>query len=80
MNVQSVLATKWFHTALLFGLVAVSLYGADIHPMLGQFAALGPVVAWLLGLLYERAIILQAELVDREQLREVERGSGSMWS
>lgn len=41
--------------------------------------ATGFLVAWMLGQRYERAIIVDAGIADRNEILEVERRSANMW-
>jgi len=68
---------RWLHSLLLglFG-VAVVLTYRDTLAVGPVFAvASGPIFAWLLGRLHERAIVIGAGLADEDELREARRES-----
>lgn len=73
MTIRSWLSRKWLHTVVLILLVAIILFGRGIVPQLEFVAAVGLIVAWLMGVSYERSIILEADLVDEDDLKQVER-------
>lgn len=79
MNIDRLFAIKWFHTVVLIVLVAIIMYGSGIVPGRDLVAGGAPILAWVLGLLYERSIILNAGLVDRDDLKRLERSKNTIW-
>lgn len=81
MAFEEQLANRWLHMVLLIVLVGV-LIGPEFvswAPDLGTVAGLVPVVAWSLGVNYERSLVLVNRLADRDELRAAERRHSSIW-
>jgi hypothetical protein len=83
MALHTYFAKRWLHMVLLIVLTLAIIGPSFIEgfpeldlPVLG----LAPVVAWMLGVNYERSIILEAKLLDPEELREVEYSRSSIWT
>jgi hypothetical protein len=81
MALREYFANRWLNmivlTLLVLPFIAPEYIAWD--PQLGPVAGLLPIAAWFLGVNYERSIILEAKLVDEEELRTVERKRASMW-
>ena len=79
MNGTDLLANRLIHIAILTVVaVALVLYFADQPTIYRLTIALSPLVTWMMGKYYERSIILQADLVDEEELRTLERNKASI--
>ena len=81
MALREYFANRWLHMILLTVLVSPFILPEYIawDPQLGPVAGLLPIAAWFLGVNYERSIILEAKIVDEEELRAVESRRASMW-
>jgi hypothetical protein len=74
------LANRLVHSVVLVLMAALIIYGLpDSVPRHEIIFAAFVVVAWMLGQRFERAIILDAELADPEDVREVEREASSFF-
>ena len=68
---------RWFHSLLLglFGVAVVLTYRESLGTLPVFVLAAGPIFAWLLGRLHERAVVVQAGLADEDELRDARRQS-----
>lgn len=74
MELTDIAANRLLHIGVLTAIALVLLWMTEDFPVAYRFfVALAPLVTWVLGKYYERSIIIQAELVDVEELRELER-------
>ncbi|MFB6218062.1 MAG: hypothetical protein ABEH77_02615 [Halobacteriaceae archaeon] len=82
MALQEYLAKRWLHTVLVTVLAGVIIAPAflDFFPELSRpVLGLAPVLAWSLGVNYERSLVLVEKLVDEDELRAAEQRRSSIW-
>lgn len=68
----SILANRWIHNTLLALMMAVVILVPSL-PRPEILASAFILIAWVIGEHYERLTVLDAGLVDREELKEAER-------
>lgn len=80
MNDTAVLANRIFHLIILTMIVLLTIGLVDTlaRPAL-LFVAISPLVTWVLGKYYERSMILDADLVDPDTLRDLERENARLF-
>lgn len=72
---ESLWGNRYLHSLLLglFGVAVVLIYREQLGTAPVFAIAAGPIFAWTLGRLHERALIVDAGLADEDELREVRR-------
>jgi hypothetical protein len=69
-----ILANRWAHNTILAVMMAIVVFApAGQLPRPGLIAAAFILLAWVLGEHYERLVVVDAGVIDREELREIER-------
>lgn len=74
MDLTDIGANRLLHLVILTVVVLtiVGIVDGLANPT-AVYLAVAPIVTWMLGKYYERSIVLQADLVESETLRELER-------
>lgn len=71
---SSILASRWVHNTILVGMMAVViLVPPDVLPRPEILSAAFILLAWVLGEHYERLTVIEAGLVDRDELKAAEQ-------
>jgi len=81
MEFHDLLSKKLLHGVILTVFALVSLYNQQLpvgNP--GAVVAVLPLIAWLLGQYYARAIAVSAELLDRDEFLQAQRRYASVFS
>ena len=74
MEALDVLASRFVHVVVLTAVCLVIIFlTGDLTREMRIFVGISPIAGWMLGKYYERSIILQAELIDSDELKELER-------
>lgn len=74
MDTNDLIANRLIHVGVITVIALVALIlTAELPTVQRVFLAVSPIATWVIGKYYERAIIVQAELVDLDTVRELER-------
>lgn len=74
METNRLVANRILHVLALTGLaVVLVLLSGDLPQFQRLVVGFAPIVTWMLGQQYERAIVLDAGVIDADELSELER-------
>lgn len=82
MQLNSILQHRFVHMVILIAFIIVTLFEQtrEIIPMWEYILAFGFLLVWMLGQRYEREILIEAGLAEREEIIEVERNRATwLW-
>lgn len=80
MQLRALLANRLAHVSILTMIVILLLITLrDLSPAIRTTVSILPILAWYFGLLYERALVLDNDLVDEDELKAAEREEATIF-
>ena len=80
MPFNSIMQQRMVHMVILIAFIIITLFeqAREVLPMWEYILAFGFLIVWMLGQRYEREILIDAGLAERDEVIEVERNRATL--